>query len=56
MVFIGRSAIWGLAHGGQDGLCHVINILKEELLNVMKFAGTPTLKDITMDRIYNGQH
>ena len=53
MVFIGRASMWGLGHSGQAGLEAVLQVLKEELLNTMVLAGTPTLQDINMDRIHS---
>ena len=55
MVFIGRPTLWGLSHSGQSGLEDVLDILKAEFTEAMVKAGTPTLEDINMDRIYTKQ-
>ncbi|XP_077987824.1 2-Hydroxyacid oxidase 2-like [Glandiceps talaboti] len=46
-VFVGRPSLYGLAHSGQDGVKHILEILKEELHQTMGFAGCCTLSDIT---------
>jgi 4-hydroxymandelate oxidase len=48
-VFIGRPYLWGLGAFGQDGVERVIDILREELIHVMKQAGTPRIDIITRD-------
>ncbi|KFM64401.1 Hydroxyacid oxidase 1, partial [Stegodyphus mimosarum] len=45
-VFIGRPALWGLAHSGQDGVRHVLEILKNELDRAMHLAGCNSVEDI----------
>lgn len=51
MVFIGRPAIWGLAHDGEAGVKEVIGILKNELDNAMAITGCATIKEITQDMV-----
>jgi isopentenyl diphosphate isomerase/L-lactate dehydrogenase-like FMN-dependent dehydrogenase len=46
-VCIGRPYLWGLAAFGQPGVEMVLKILKAELKDVMMFAGTRSLKDIS---------
>jgi len=46
-VCIGRPYLWGLAAFGQAGVEMVLKILQAELKDVMMFAGTRTLKDIS---------
>jgi len=53
-VCIGRAYLWGLAAFGQPGVEKVLDILRAELAMVMGQMGTPTLNDITPDRI--GRH
>ncbi len=49
-VGIGRPYIWGLASFGQEGVEKVLDILRNELLFVMRQAGTRTIAEI--DRSY----
>jgi 4-hydroxymandelate oxidase len=46
-VGIGRPYVWGLASFGQDGVEHVIDILRAELVRTMRQCGTPTVAQIT---------
>ena len=46
-VGVGRPYVWGLASFGQDGVEHVIDILREELVRTMRQCGTPTIATIT---------
>jgi len=50
-VCIGRPYIWGLAAFGQEGAEAVLDILRRELLTIMRQAGTPRLSDITRSYI-----
>jgi 4-hydroxymandelate oxidase len=45
-VMIGRTALWGLAAGGKDGVEKVLQGLTNELTNAMALAGTQSIKDI----------
>jgi 4-hydroxymandelate oxidase len=54
-VGIGRPQGWGLAAFGQSGVEAVIDILRRELLAIMRQAGTPTLALITRDRVVPAQ-
>lgn len=45
-VLIGRPILWGLAVNGQEGVCHVLSILGQELECAMALAGCPTLSQI----------
>ena len=51
MVFIGRPALYGLTVNGQEGVEHVISILKKELDVTMALTGCRTLKDIKKEMI-----
>ncbi len=42
-VLLGRSALWGLASGGEAGARAVLRLLQEELLSAMALAGCPDL-------------
>jgi 4-hydroxymandelate oxidase len=46
-VGIGRPYVWGLASFGQDGVEHVVDILRAELVRTMRQCGTPTVARIT---------
>lgn len=51
MVLLGRPILWGLTVNGQNGVDHILELIKDELETTMKFCGTPTLKDITRDMV-----
>ena len=46
-VCIGRPYIWGLTAFGQPGVEAVLDVLRRELITVMRQAGTPTVRAIT---------
>jgi len=50
-VGVGRPFLYGLSSYGQDGVEHVIDLLKEELRNTMMLMGTPTIADIKPEMI-----
>ncbi len=50
-VLVGRPAAWGLAVDGEDGVCRVLEILREELRTAMKLAGCGAISDITPDLV-----
>lgn len=45
-VFIGRPALYGLAVNGQDGVEHILSILRDELDNAMALAGVSKIAEI----------
>ena len=45
-VLIGRPYLWGLAAGGEDGVRHVLELLRDELATAMALAGRPTIPSI----------
>ncbi len=45
-ICIGRPYLWGLATFGEDGVAKVLDLLREELVRIMKLAGTPSIRDI----------
>ncbi|KAF7537566.1 hypothetical protein G7054_g3612 [Neopestalotiopsis clavispora] len=47
LCLIGRTALWGLAWDGQNGVEGVLHILERELARTMALAGTPSLVDIS---------
>ncbi|GHO58878.1 alpha-hydroxy acid oxidase [Ktedonobacter robiniae] len=46
-VLVGRPVLWGLAVNGQEGVRHVLELLRNELELAMALCGAPTLKQIT---------
>jgi 4-hydroxymandelate oxidase len=50
-VMIGRPYLYGLAVGGSDGVCRVIEILRTELEMTMALAGCRCLTEIKKDRL-----
>jgi (S)-2-hydroxy-acid oxidase len=50
-VFIGRPVLFGLAADGKNGVCKVLDLLRNELLMTMKLSGCIDLKKITGDYI-----
>lgn len=49
-ICIGRPYVWGLAAFGQPGVEAVLDILRRELITIMRQAGTRRLSEI--DRSY----
>ena len=45
-VLLGRSVLWGLAVNGQEGVSHVLELLRAELELAMALSGRPTLASI----------
>jgi isopentenyl diphosphate isomerase/L-lactate dehydrogenase-like FMN-dependent dehydrogenase len=45
-VFVGRPILWGLAVNGEEGVRHVLELLRRELALDMGIAGRPTLASI----------
>ncbi len=45
-VLLGRPALWGLAVGGEAGVAHVIQLLRDELDIAMALSGCSSLRDI----------
>lgn len=51
-VLVGRPVFWGLAAAGEQGVHHLLSLLREELELAMALAGRPTLKDIDASLVY----
>uniref|UniRef100_A0A8D8HYU8 (S)-2-hydroxy-acid oxidase n=1 Tax=Culex pipiens TaxID=7175 RepID=A0A8D8HYU8_CULPI len=51
MAFFGRPALWGLAVNGQQGVEHVLDILRKELDVAMALAGCRCVADITRNHV-----
>jgi 4-hydroxymandelate oxidase len=45
-VLVGRPVLWGLAARGEEGVRHVLDLLRIELALVMALSGRPTLASI----------
>lgn len=45
-VLIGRPYVWGLVVNGEEGVRHVLELLRNELVLAMALAGRPGIKDI----------
>ena len=50
-VCVGRPYLWGLAAFGQEGVRAVLDLLRAELMMVMRQAGTTSIDKITSDHI-----
>lgn len=50
-VLIGRPAAWGLAVDGEDGVCRVLEMLRDELATAMVLAGCRGIADITREMV-----
>merc|ERR1712014_87706 len=50
-VGVGRPVLYALASYGEDGIVRMVNMLLDELRMVMRLAGTPSIADITPDRV-----
>jgi 4-hydroxymandelate oxidase len=45
-VFVGRPPLWGLAAGGEAGVRHVLDLLREEVALSLALAGCPDLRSV----------
>jgi len=50
-VAVGRPYLWGLASFGQEGVRAVLDMLRAELMMVMRQAGTPSIDKISNSHI-----
>jgi isopentenyl diphosphate isomerase/L-lactate dehydrogenase-like FMN-dependent dehydrogenase len=48
-VMVGRPAAWGLAAAGEEGVAHVLEILREEFDVAMALSGCRTGNEIGPD-------
>lgn len=46
MVFMGRPAIWGLAHSGEEGVKRILSIIRNEFDLALGICGCANIKDI----------
>lgn len=54
-VLIGRPVLWGLAHNGEAGVKHVLELLRDELTMALRFCGCTKLSDITPEMVKHHQ-
>jgi len=38
-VFLGRPVLWGLATNGEEGVTHMLSLIREDLENIMANSG-----------------
>jgi isopentenyl diphosphate isomerase/L-lactate dehydrogenase-like FMN-dependent dehydrogenase len=50
-VMVGRPVLWGLAAGGEDGVRHVLELLRAEVELALLLCGCPTPADVTPTHI-----
>ncbi|KAI5703079.1 hypothetical protein M8J75_007435 [Diaphorina citri] len=50
-VFVGRAALWGLAHSGSNGVAKILQILHFEFDQTLALCGCTSAEDITRDMI-----
>lgn len=51
LCLIGRSALWGLAYKGQEGVEEVLHLLERELWRTMVLTGARSVDDISKDML-----
>jgi len=52
VVAVGRTALWGLAAGGAEGVGNAMDILREELRTTMGLCGQTSVKRLERDLIF----
>jgi 4-hydroxymandelate oxidase len=50
-VLMGRSIVWALALGGEQGVVEVLTAVREDLTRLMGLCGLPALEDIGRDLV-----
>ena len=45
-VMIGRPYVWGLAIGGEDGVSHMLELLRAEIKRSMQLLGCESVHDL----------
>jgi isopentenyl diphosphate isomerase/L-lactate dehydrogenase-like FMN-dependent dehydrogenase len=50
-ICIGRAYVWGLVVAGEDGVGHALDLLNEELVRIMRLAGTPSIAAIRREHV-----
>jgi isopentenyl diphosphate isomerase/L-lactate dehydrogenase-like FMN-dependent dehydrogenase len=50
-VLVGRPILWGLTCGGEQGVAHVLDLLRAEVLNALQLVGCVAPADVGRDRV-----
>jgi (S)-mandelate dehydrogenase len=50
-VLLGRATLYGLAADGEGGASAVLQLLGEDILRTMALMGTPSVRDLTPERV-----
>jgi isopentenyl diphosphate isomerase/L-lactate dehydrogenase-like FMN-dependent dehydrogenase len=50
-VAVGKLMVWGLAADGEDGLEHVLTLLRDEITDLMAHVGVNRLDELTPDHV-----
>jgi isopentenyl diphosphate isomerase/L-lactate dehydrogenase-like FMN-dependent dehydrogenase len=50
-VLVGRPILWGLTCGGEEGVTHVLELLRAEVLNALQLVGCVAPADVARDRV-----
>jgi 4-hydroxymandelate oxidase len=50
-VLIGRPYLWGLAARGQEGVAMVLDAFAEDIRQVMRLTGVPSLSGVGRDLV-----
>jgi 4-hydroxymandelate oxidase len=50
-VLVGRPVLWGLAVAGEDGVRHVLEILRNDLDIALAIAGCATARDVSSELV-----
>jgi isopentenyl diphosphate isomerase/L-lactate dehydrogenase-like FMN-dependent dehydrogenase len=53
-VLIGRPYVWGLALGGQDGVTHMLELLRAETKRSLQLMGCPSTQDLERTWLMRG--
>jgi isopentenyl diphosphate isomerase/L-lactate dehydrogenase-like FMN-dependent dehydrogenase len=53
-VLLGRPQLYGLAAGGELGVCRVLELLRAELVQTMRFVGAPSVARIDRELVSTG--
>ena len=53
-VLAGRAPLWGLAVGGEEGVAHVLRILREEVELALTLLGCPTPEAVRPEHVGTG--
>ena len=54
-VLIGRPYVWGLAHSGEEGVKHVLQLLRDEFIMALQLCGCTKLSDIEAEHVMHHQ-